>query len=288
MASATKAIMGILMLFLCGTFALFADDLNSSGDNSGQKMGGFVQERPRGGEIKPLPPPDEDDEDGMGEPPRRQGRDGGDLARPSDGRNPREPQLTAEDIEKTLEFLKENSPERLEMLKNIEERADAASGEKGSFLKKLKEKVKDKLGLSKASEEGKTYFRIIADTHREMMEMERMKEENPEEYERMNRVKSLEKSCRQIMEKLHGLKRQKEGGTQAGGKSEELKGKLKSVLSELFDIRESGREKEIKDIEQRLKELKEKLEKRRKSKEAIVDKRLKELLGEEGEDDMGW
>ena len=63
-----------------------------------------------------------------------------------------------------------------------------------------------------------------------------------------------------------------------------IKDKLKTVLSELFDLKSKGQELRVKRMEGEIGSLKKKLESRKANKGKIVDQRLEQLTGE----GYGW
>lgn len=67
---------------------------------------------------------------------------------------------------------------------------------------------------------------------------------------------------------------------------QKMRSELGNALGRLFDIRESYKQEEIKNLEKRLQELKESLNTRKQNRENIVNRRLKELLNEK--DDLRW
>ncbi len=59
-----------------------------------------------------------------------------------------------------------------------------------------------------------------------------------------------------------------------------LKSDLLAKLSELFEIREAQKEREVKKLEERLRDLKKSLQARKQNKNEIVQRRIQELLGD--------
>ncbi|MEW6508186.1 MAG: hypothetical protein AB1432_10620 [Bacteroidota bacterium] len=59
-----------------------------------------------------------------------------------------------------------------------------------------------------------------------------------------------------------------------------LRNELAGVLNELFDIKETKKEAEIKQLEKRLQELKESIQARKQNKNEIVERRMQEMLGD--------
>lgn len=69
-------------------------------------------------------------------------------------------------------------------------------------------------------------------------------------------------------------------------KQRRLETELKAAITDLFDLREAEREREMNQLETDLKQMKEKLVQRRANKSQIVQKRLDQLLGKK--DDTAW
>lgn len=65
-----------------------------------------------------------------------------------------------------------------------------------------------------------------------------------------------------------------------GNTQQKLKSELAGVLNQLFDIRESKKESEIKQLEKRLQDLKESIQARKQNKNEIVQRRIQEMLGD--------
>ena len=58
-----------------------------------------------------------------------------------------------------------------------------------------------------------------------------------------------------------------------------IKSDLSNTLSQLFEMREAQKQEEVKQLEERLQDLKESLQMRKQNKEEIVNRRIQELLG---------
>lgn len=92
------------------------------------------------------------------------------------------------------------------------------------------------------------------------------------------KVERLERACRETADRLRR--------TREEGPREELKKKLLSLVGELFDLREARRAKEIERLGRSVEELKRKLQTRRENRDRIIEKRVRELLGER--DPLDW
>ena len=118
------------------------------------------------------------------------------------------------------------------------------------------------------------YRRGLSRAFREMRFMKMLKEKNPERYARVSEEKQLERKSRSLAKKY----READDETEKARLREELE----VLLDGLFDYRQMNRKGEIERLEKRLAELREDNQKRLANKEEIVQKRLRELLGEKG------
>jgi hypothetical protein len=104
-----------------------------------------------------------------------------------------------------------------------------------------------------------------------MRRVERIKRENPQRYQALLRQRELEQQSFELARQIReGEAKQKDV----------LKGKLKQVLADLFDLREEERDHEISEMTERLERMKETARQRREGKDAIVENRLKEITDE--------
>jgi hypothetical protein len=203
-------------------------------------------------EPREATPPDEVEPREPGEEPREWHRG---PRHPEERRFPqREPRrpwmepLTEEQLQELIAFLEEFDPER---------------------AARLKELLQD-------NPEGAC--RIAVPTYRQMQELLELKEEDPEAFQDLMKRRRLERKVWELVEKYKRTRKEQ--------KKKEIKDELRTVLSELFDLREKDRERQIEELEEELKRLKDLLARRRKKKELIVENHLKDLLGEN--EDMKW
>ncbi len=122
------------------------------------------------------------------------------------------------------------------------------------------------------------YNRLLLKAYREMQYMESLKERDSEQYEKMKEKRELDIECKKFVDQYKS--------TENVSEKENLKNQIVELLKEIFDIRQSNREKEIERLEKRLAEAKENNRKRKQNKDKIVAERLEELLGEQ--DWMKW
>lgn len=103
-------------------------------------------------------------------------------------------------------------------------------------------------------------------------ELEVVKESDPEKYERYKKMQFLEQEAKALAKTYQQKESDKD--------RKEIRKKLREILVDLFDYREQKREEEIVRLDEKLQELRKVLDERKKNKDAIVDRRLKELLGD--------
>lgn len=109
--------------------------------------------------------------------------------------------------------------------------------------------------------------RILEDLIRRYRHISDLKRRDPETYRMMKKIHVLDFECLRLSrDARHG-----------GG---ELREELKRKLSALFDLREEMRAREIDVLKRRIAELEGKLGDRVELKDQIVERRLRELLGE--------
>ena len=117
------------------------------------------------------------------------------------------------------------------------------------------------------------YKNALSRAFREMRFMEELKERNPERYARVSEEKLLESQSRELAQKY----RQSDDDAE----KEQLRKEMEDLLYKLFDYRQANRQDEIDRLEKRLAELKEATQERLENKTEIVERRLRELLGEQ-------
>lgn len=103
------------------------------------------------------------------------------------------------------------------------------------------------------------------------------KKENPEIAPILEEIKQLENKIQNILRELENIPQEEQQK-----KIEEIK----SLLSQIFDLKIRIQEKEVAEIEKQWQKSKAQLEKHQKNKGLIIEKRLKELLGQE--DEWDW
>ena len=147
--------------------------------------------------------------------------------------------------ERILRYLEENRPEEFERLTRLKEKSPS------------------------------DYWRVLGRLGRRIRGrrfLEDLKEDDPERYEKVVRIKELERESRQLARKYREINDPEE--------KETIRTNLNNLLSEIFDLRQEERETETKRLERELKRLREKIIRRWENKEAIVNRRLKEMTGE--------
>jgi len=119
-------------------------------------------------------------------------------------------------------------------------------------------------------------MRIMSEAGSRMREMAELKQRDPKGYERMVELRRAE---RESMELAEQARRAPPEEREAASK------KLKENLSRLFDLREENRARELTELKRRVEALEKALVERKTSKERIVEKRRRELMGEKVDED---
>lgn len=154
--------------------------------------------------------------------------------------------VTREEIEEARKWLQENEPEQARMLEEI-----LASGEPMRSSRMVREAL-----------------------HRKR-DLEDMKQRDPEGYARLQKMRELERKSGELAEKIR----------RGGHGNEELRKQLSEALGQLFDLREEMRAKELAELKRRVEELEKVLQRRKEGRGSIIERRLKELLGEKSDED---
>jgi hypothetical protein len=119
-------------------------------------------------------------------------------------------------------------------------------------------------------------MRIMGDASMRMRDMSELKQRDPKAYEKMQAMRSLERESMELAEKARrGPPEEKEAATK----------KLLENLGKQFELREEQRLREIAELKRRVEGLEKTLTERKTSKEKIVERRKKELLGEKLDED---
>ncbi len=104
-----------------------------------------------------------------------------------------------------------------------------------------------------------------------------MKKGDPEGFKMMEQIRAMEERSHRLAEEIREAPPQER---------KERKAELKTLLGELFDLREEARQRELGALKKRVGELEKKLERRKALKAEIVGRRQAELLGER--DELDW
>ena len=139
------------------------------------------------------------------------------------------------------------------------------------YLKNIKSELKLKLKEIKENDKER-YADLLRELHWKNMERSFM---------HMGREKEMIEKDKQIIE-YEILTESLAFEYQKSSQSEKakIKKELQKNLGQLFDLKETQREKEVKLLEERIVKLKEKIANRKKNKDIIIRRRAEELLGE--------
>ncbi len=139
------------------------------------------------------------------------------------------------------------------------------------YLKNIKSELKLKLKEIKENDKER-YADLLRELHWKNMEHSFM---------RMAKEKEMIARDKQIIEYeilTESLSFEYQKSSQS--EKEKIRKELLKNLSQLFDLKEAQREKEVKLLEERIVKLKEKIVTRKKNKDIIIRRRTEELLGE--------
>jgi hypothetical protein len=121
------------------------------------------------------------------------------------------------------------------------------------------------------------FMREIFHVMFERTELERLSGADQQRFLRTLRERELDRRSHRLAREWHEASQDE---------SERLKTELRALLEELFDVREVHRADQIAELERELERLRTTLEERQADRDAIVEGRLKELLGQE--DHLRW
>lgn len=149
-----------------------------------------------------------------------------------------------EKMKKFLEHLKDENPEKYEDLMRLrKENPDL-----------FREKLKEHIGEFIKNKRGRGRERM-----------------DPETRERMKEIGGLEKQSMELAKQYRGAETDEE--------KQSIAGDLKQVLVRTFDMKLLNQQKNMERLEKRLEELKNLLEKRKESRNDVIQKRFDELTG---------
>jgi len=103
-------------------------------------------------------------------------------------------------------------------------------------------------------------------------EVEKLKERDPKLYKKVLKIMELERKSFDLAEDYRNTEDETE--------KENIKNQLMATLSEQFSLKEEEKNARMKKLEDKLARLKDELMKREKNKKEVVNRRLKDLLGE--------
>ena len=152
------------------------------------------------------------------------------------------PVLTPEDEAGALEYLQESDPQKAFNLLSIRESNPAY------------------------------YRKLLLRYAYEIKALNRLKETDPEKYDRLVNEKRMDRESRMLANKYRSTEDVKEKA--------QIKNNLESLLNKMFDERQLNRRDEIERLEKRLTELKRINQERLVNKEKIINLRIEKLLGE--------
>ncbi len=127
------------------------------------------------------------------------------------------------------------------------------------------------------AENPRAYARELRRAFGEMQMLERRKKYDKDEYTNSKKRIVLEHKSQMIVFRYRKAEEEQKEG---------LKEQLRTVLNQLFDLREIDREMQVQRLEKKLQELRASLKNRKPNKNRIIEKRLEKLLGVDK--DLQW
>lgn len=110
---------------------------------------------------------------------------------------------------------------------------------------------------------------------REMQELNELKKHDPKRFKAMRQRNQLEYKSHKLAEKYRHSDNQKD--------KERIKKELRKILPRIFDIQKKERMQDVQRMEKELRQLKEKMARRKKIRQQLIEERLKQLTGEKEE-----
>jgi hypothetical protein len=116
------------------------------------------------------------------------------------------------------------------------------------------------------------YQKRLLEVFQTKIQLDMLKQTDPDQYQsRLDEIKMDQESNRL------GEEYRKTGSQE---EKDRIRGNLKTVLNQLFDVREKNKQAEVKHLEEQLAKLKSTMADRKKNKEQIVQNRLEDLIDE--------
>lgn len=128
--------------------------------------------------------------------------------------------------------------------------------------------------IQRAKEGGNkdAYKGMIFEAFNRAQMLKKLKEVDPKAYDLEVKLQAAEDKSRSLGDKIRTAK--------DNDTKEDTKRELRTVLAELFDLREQRQQRDIENLQKEIQKLNDRLKSRRASKDKIVDKRLSEMVGE--------
>ncbi len=159
-----------------------------------------------------------------------------------------------------------------------EKQSGERHGERGERMEKLLGRIKDKNPeqyekLMRLKEEDQELFREkLKEMMREFKKQGKgHRRMNPETRERMQEIRKLENESRELSKQYRNAESEDE--------KKNIAGDLKAILVKIFDLKLLSKQKEVERVESDLKALKDLLKKREESRDEVIQNRFDELTG---------
>lgn len=116
-----------------------------------------------------------------------------------------------------------------------------------------------------------------------LLRLVHLREQNPDMYEIRIHDINLARESEELADHLHELREEDQPNE---NQVNEVRTRLRDLVIEHFEVRQHAREHELHQLEQRIDELRQQLEARSEAREKLIQRRLRDLLGED--DHVEW
>lgn len=197
-----------------------------------------------------------------------------------------------------LKELKKNNPERFKQI--MQERREKMKKEKAR-QRRLVKRPEDRERRERASikpnevikflksfnpgraeelqhlqkENPREFREVLQHASHEMMELKELKKHDPKRFKAICQRNQLEHKSHKLAEKYRHSDNKKD--------KERIKKELRKILPRIFDIQKKARMQDVQRMEKELRQLKEKMARRKKIRQQLIEERLKQLTGEKEE-----
>ncbi len=129
-------------------------------------------------------------------------------------------------------------------------------------------------------EDPEEFAETMDDISRFIEEFREVQQEDPAEAEMMLQLEVKEMESEIVAQRFHETKNPEQKA--------KLREQLGGMLNQLFELKQHAQEKELHYLEREMRELRERLGRRAENRQRIIERRMKDLLGDHEDDWMDW